>query len=46
MAYSLMADLPPILGLYISFFTVMVYAILGTSRHISLGKSPLKLMRA
>ena len=37
MAYSLMADLPPINGLYVSFFTVVAYFFLGTSRHLSLG---------
>lgn len=37
MAYSLMAGLPPIIGLYVTFFTVLVYALLGTSRHLSLG---------
>ncbi|CAF1045955.1 unnamed protein product [Brachionus calyciflorus] len=37
MAYSLMAGLPPIIGLYVSFFTVIVYVLLGTSKHLSLG---------
>ncbi len=37
MAYSMMADLPPVNGLYVSFFTVLVYFFLGTSRHLSLG---------
>ena len=37
MAYSLMAGLPPIIGLYVTFFTVLIYALLGTSRHLSLG---------
>ncbi len=37
MAYSLMAGLPPINGLYVSFFSVIAYFFLGTSRHLSLG---------
>ena len=37
MAYALMAGLPPIVGLYVSFFTVIIYVLLGTSRHLSLG---------
>lgn len=37
MAYSLMAGLPPIIGLYVSLWSVIVYFFLGTSRHLSLG---------
>ena len=37
MAYSLMAGLPPVVGLYVSFWAVIVYAFLGTSRHLSTG---------
>jgi MFS superfamily sulfate permease-like transporter len=37
MAYSLMAGLPAVYGLYVSFFTVMAYFLFGTSRHLSLG---------
>lgn len=36
-AYSLLASQDPIYGLYTSFFASMIYAILGTSRHISVG---------
>jgi MFS superfamily sulfate permease-like transporter len=32
-----MAGLPPVTGLYVSFFTVVVYILLGTSRHLSIG---------
>jgi len=37
MAYSLMAGLPPVVGLYVSFWAVIIYAFLGTSRHLSTG---------
>ncbi len=37
MAYAILATLPAVYGLYVAFFTVLVYAILGTSRHISIG---------
>ncbi|XP_052431314.1 sulfate transporter [Carassius gibelio] len=36
-AYSLLAELDPIYGLYTSFFASIIYALLGTSRHISVG---------
>jgi MFS superfamily sulfate permease-like transporter len=39
MAYSLMAGLPPVVGLYVSFWAVIVYSFLGTSRHLSTGIS-------
>ncbi|XP_015226965.1 PREDICTED: sulfate transporter [Cyprinodon variegatus] len=36
-AYSLLANQDPIYGLYTSFFSSIIYAILGSSRHISVG---------
>ncbi|XP_026187049.1 sulfate transporter [Mastacembelus armatus] len=36
-AYSLLASQDPIYGLYTSYFSSIIYALLGTSRHISVG---------
>ncbi|XP_058832839.1 solute carrier family 26 member 10-like [Topomyia yanbarensis] len=37
MGYAMLAYVPPIVGLYMAFFPVMVYFFLGTSRHNSMG---------
>ena len=37
MGYALLAGLPPIHGLYASVAPLLVYAVLGTSRHLAVG---------
>ncbi|WP_209123608.1 SulP family inorganic anion transporter [Alkalihalobacillus sp. BA299] len=37
MAYAMLAGLPPVMGLYASTIPVFVYAMLGSSRHLSVG---------
>lgn len=37
MAYALLAGLPPIHGLYAATVPAIIYALLGTSRHLSVG---------
>ena len=36
-AYSLLAEMPPVYGLYTATVPLLVYAVFGTSRHISMG---------
>ncbi|XP_078042909.1 prestin isoform X2 [Augochlora pura] len=37
MAYAILGNVPPIVGIYMAFFPVLVYFFLGTSRHNSMG---------
>ncbi|OQV13612.1 Solute carrier family 26 member 6 [Hypsibius exemplaris] len=37
MAYSLLASMPAIFGLYTSFFPSLIYSVMATSKHVSIG---------
>ncbi len=37
MAYAMIAGLPPVYGLYASLFPMLMYAIMGTSRQLTVG---------
>lgn len=44
MAYAILGEIPPIVGLYMAFFPVLMYIALGTSPHISMGTFALCLL--
>ncbi|XP_060593514.1 prestin-like isoform X2 [Ruditapes philippinarum] len=37
MAYGMLTTLPPVYGLYMSFFPVLLYFLFGSSKHVSMG---------
>ncbi|XP_047492582.1 prestin-like isoform X2 [Penaeus chinensis] len=37
MGFALLSNIPPVNGIYMGFFPVLIYALLGTSRHCSMG---------
>ncbi|RZF40958.1 hypothetical protein LSTR_LSTR013213 [Laodelphax striatellus] len=37
LAYSSLGLVPPVVGIYMAFFPVLIYTLMGTSRHISMG---------
>ncbi|CAG9853609.1 unnamed protein product [Phyllotreta striolata] len=37
MAYALLGNVPPVVGIYMAVFPVLVYFFFGTSRHVSMG---------
>ncbi len=37
MAYAMLAELPPVYGIYASTLPIIVYALLGSSRHLAVG---------
>lgn len=39
MACGLLGNTPPVFGIYTNFFPVLVYILLGTSKHLSMGKT-------
>ncbi|KDR19089.1 prestin-like isoform X2 [Zootermopsis nevadensis] len=46
MAYALLGGVPPIIGMYMAFFPVLLYVLMGTSRHVSMGTFAVVCMMA
>lgn len=46
MGYSSLAGVPPIVGIYMAFFPVLIYVLMGTSRHVSMGTFAVVCMMA
>ncbi|XP_003707668.2 prestin isoform X2 [Megachile rotundata] len=44
LAYAILGNVPPIVGIYMAFFPVLVYLFLGTSKHNSMGTFALVCM--
>ena len=44
LAFAMLASLPPITGLYVALVPVFAYVVLGTSKHLSVGKLKLALV--
>lgn len=44
MAYGLLGNVPPVVGIYMAFFPVLVYFFFGTSRHNSMGMHLIRLL--
>ena len=42
MAYGMLAELPPIYGLYASLVPVFIYSLFGTSRHLIIGATAIE----
>ncbi|KAL6184972.1 hypothetical protein ACLB2K_041107 [Fragaria x ananassa] len=43
-SYASLCNMPPIIGIYMSFVPPLVYAILGTSRHMAIGPMAVSLV--
>jgi len=46
MAYSLLGGVPPVVGIYMAFFPVLLYVLMGTSHHVSMGTFAVVCMMA